>query len=554
MTSDISAAVQSIVSLNATYPLQPKQHEVITPLFLKYHSNSDVQVQTPKRILYMNHKILSYFVALSVIAASMLTSGCSESDCPDYSEIVPTVSGRILAFPGAVGGGCLATGGRGGEIVHVTNLNDSGEGSFREAVSKPNRIVIFDVGGTIELCSDVSVQSNITIAGQTAPGGAGITLKNYKLGLGGENIICRFISSRPGERGVDTDYDALGGSNGKNSIIDHCSFGWANDEQWGLYSECDNITVQYSVIGPANSFSYHSKGAHGFGIMLGRTNATWDHNLIVHNQSRNFRGKVPGKGVCDFTNNVIYDWGSQTAYGTLGHVNYVGNTLKAGKSTASGFNYLSVGDSGTDPENYLIYLKGNRFLNIDGSEYKNFSSDNWSGISYGSGKSEENTKSDSPFEMLADGIDVSTVNSAEDSVSAYDNVLKYAGCGISDKKRTAIDKQCAEDVKKGKGTLSGARPYDEADESAKKQIDRYKIECGTVYEYPNSVLINDITDSDGDGMPDEWEKDRSLNPNDPADASGDYLGLGYTNIEYYINDLTVEAFPKGIVELSPKIK
>lgn len=502
----------------------------------------------------MKHRILSSFLALSVLAASLLTAGCSKTDEKNYAEIVPTSSGRILAFPGAVGGGSLATGGRGGEIVHVTNLNDSGEGSFREAVSKPNRIVIFDVGGTIELKSDVSVQSNITIAGQTAPGGAGITLKNYKLGLGGENIICRFISSRPGERGVDKDYDALGGSSGANSIIDHCSFGWANDEQWGLYSKCDNITVQYSVIGPANSFSYHSKGVHGFGIMLGRTNATWDHNLIVHNLSRNFRGKVPGKGVCDFTNNVIYNWGSQTAYGTLGHVNYVGNTLKAGKSTVSGFNYLSVDDSGTGPENYLIYLSGNRFLNTDGSEYKDYSSDNWSGISYGSEKSERNTKADSPFEMLANGIDVSSATNAEDSASAYDIVLEYAGCGISSKKRTSIDRQCAKDVEKGTGTLSGARPYDEADEAAKKQIDKYKIECGTVYEYPKAVFKDDITDSDGDGMPDKWETDRGLNPDDSADASGDYLGLGYTNIEYYINDLTVEAFPKGVVKASPKIK
>ena len=184
------------------------------------------------------------------------------------NEPVSAASTPLIAFPGAKGGGSLATGGRGGKVVHVTNLNDSGTGSFRDAVGTSNRIVVFDVGGTIELKSDVVVKGNVTIAGQTAPGGSGITLKNYKLGLGGDNIIVRYVSSRPGERGTNADYDAWGGSNGGNSIVDHCSLGWANDEQWGLYSDCDNLTVQYSVIGPSNSFSYHSKGIHGFGICL----------------------------------------------------------------------------------------------------------------------------------------------------------------------------------------------------------------------------------------------------------------------------------------------
>ena len=177
---------------------------------------------------------------------------------------------NLPAFPGAEGGGKFATGGRGGKIYHVTNLNDSGPGSFRDAVGGSNRIVVFDVSGTIELKSDVVVKDNVTVAGQTAPGGKGITLKNYKIGLGGNNIILRFISSRPGERGTNADYDAFGGANGSNSIVDHCSIGWANDEQWGLYSNNTNQTVQWSLIGPANSFSYHSKGIHGFGIMFGK--------------------------------------------------------------------------------------------------------------------------------------------------------------------------------------------------------------------------------------------------------------------------------------------
>ena len=247
---------------------------------------------------------------------------------------------KLPAFPGAVGAGKYATGGRGGEVYHVTNLNDSGEGSFRDAVSKSGRIVVFDVSGTIELKGNILCQSNVTIAGQTAPGGSGITLKNFKMGMSGDNIICRFISSRPGPyAATSSGNDAWGGAKGSNSIIDHCSMGWTTDEQWGLYSNNEYYTVQYSVLGPADSWGGHKKGLHGFGIMLGNGWLTFDHNLIIHNVSRNFRGKIPQQKTADFTNNVIYDWGYQTAYGTIGHLNYVNNTLKAGNSTTGGYHW-----------------------------------------------------------------------------------------------------------------------------------------------------------------------------------------------------------------------
>ncbi len=468
-------------------------------------------------------------------------------------------SRNIIAFPGADGGGKYVTGGRGGTVVYVKNLNDSGKDSFRDAVSKPNRIVVFKVGGTIELKKDVVVNSNITVAGQTAPGGAGITLKNYKIGLGGSNVILRFISSRPGERGTNADYDAFGGANGSNSIVDHCSIGWANDEQWGLYSKNDNYTVQYSIIGPSNSFSYHSKGIHGFGIMLGRANASWHHNLIVHNVSRNYRGKVTDKNTVDFTNNVIYNWASQTAYGTLGHVNYVNNTLKMGASTISGKHYISVGDSGTKPENYSIYLTGNRFLNINNTNYGGLTSNNWAGITYGSnsGKTEANTRSDTPFTMLVNGENVSAAANVESSEDSYNHVLDYAGAGISTSQRPAIDKQVADETRNGTGSLTGARPYSEASAEQKATIDKYKMECGVQYKYPDAVLTGAAVDTDGDGMPDEWEKARGLNPDSAKaadgtlESNGDYCGQGYTNIEYYINDLTVNAFPPNTVRLSP---
>ena len=299
-------------------------------------------------------------IVCMVISAFMLVSLITVFDTSEVSA-----ANTLPAFPGAEGGGMYATGGRGGQVVHVTNLNDSGSGSFRDAVGTSNRIVVFDVGGTITLKSDVVVKGNVTILGQTAPGGAGITLKNGKIGMGGDNIIVRYISSRPGEKGSG-DYDAWGGSNGSNSIIDHCSIGWANDEQFGLYSNNMNQTVQYTIIGPSDCVSYHSKGAHGFGVMFGKGENSWHHNLICHSLSRNFRGKVVGTYAMDFVNNVIYDWGSQTAYGTFGHENYVNNYLKAGPSTKGGYNFINI-SSGTAPENYKFYLTGNKMVNPDNS-------------------------------------------------------------------------------------------------------------------------------------------------------------------------------------------
>lgn len=462
---------------------------------------------------------------------------------------VSAASGSVIAFPGAVGGGKYATGGRGGEVVHVTNLNDSGEGSFRDAVSKSNRIVVFDVSGTIELKGNILVSSNVTIAGQTAPGGSGITLKNYKLGMSGDNIICRYISSRPGPyASTSSGNDAWGGAKGSNSIIDHCSMGWTTDEQWGLYSNNEYYTVQYSVIGPADSWGGHKKGLHGFGMMMGKGNLSFDHNLIIHNVSRNFRGKVPDQKTADFTNNVIYDWGYQTAYGTIGHLNYVNNTLKMGNSTTGGKHYVYV-DSTTKPENFKIYIAGNRILNKDGSVYAGPTYDNWSGVDVKEsiGITKNDLVSGTPFQTLVNGENVSSVIAAESAEASYDHVVTYAGNGIAPNKRTAIDRQCAYETINGTGQCSGTSEYD----STVTDLNKYNIMCGVTYNYPDPVLNKEIVDNDNDGMADDWELERGLDPNDPYDYSGDYCGQGYMNIEYYINDLTIDSFPEGVVTRSP---
>ncbi len=482
--------------------------------------------------------------ALAVVTAAMTI--LTTTALLPAEQSVPTASAAdaILAFPGAVGGGRYATGGRGGEVYHVTNLNDSGTGSLRDAVSQSNRIVVFDVSGTIELESNIVCQSNITIAGQTAPGGAGVTLKNYKLGLGGTNCIVRYLSSRPGPyKATSSGNDALGGAGGSNSILDHCSIGWASDEQWGLYSKNDNYTLQYSVIGPANSWGGHAKGVHGFGIMFGRANFSFDHNLIIHCVSRNFRGKVTDQNAADFTNNVIYDWGYQTTYGTVGHINYVNNTLKAGNSTTGAYYYAQVSDN----ENFAFYLTGNRILNKDNS-VRNDENSNWSAMKYNDSKSEATTRVDEHFPITVNGVDCSTTLTAESAADSYEHVISFAGNGISPTQRTAIDQQCADETRNGTGSCSGTAAYD----SSVTDLDKYSIACGVTYEYPAAVLEKTIIDNDNDGMDDEWEEARGLNPSDPTDINGDYCGQGYTNIEYYINDLTVDSFPEGVVERSPE--
>lgn len=483
------------------------------------------------------------------VMASALMAVCSAAGAFPQMGLPTAKAAGVIAFPGAVGGGKYATGGRGGEVVHVTNLNDSGAGSFRDAVSKPNRIVVFDVSGTIELKGNILCSNNITIAGQTAPGGSGITLKNYKMGMSGDNIICRYISSRPGPyASTSSGNDAWGGAKGSNSIIDHCSMGWTTDEQWGLYSNNLNYTVQYSVLGPADSWGGHKKGLHGFGIMLGKGDLTFDHNLIIHNVSRNFRGKVPDQYVADFTNNIIYDWGYQTTYGTIGHLNYVNNTLKAGNSTTGGYHWMYV-DSSTKPQNFKVYCAGNRMINKDGS-VNGITNNNWDGVTVKEsiGITKNDLYSASPFPININGENVSTATTCESAAASYDHVISFAGNGISPEKRTAIDRQCADETKNGTGQCSGTAAFD----SSEANLTKYNIKCGVTYTYPSAVLKKEITDTDNDGMDDNWELARGLDPSDPTDTNGDYCGQGYTNIEYYINDLTIDSFPSGVVKLSPE--
>ena len=249
--------------------------------------------------------------------------------------------------------------------------------------------------------------------------------------------------------------DAWGGAKGSNSIIDHCSMGWTTDEQWGLYSNNENYTVQYSVLGPLPIHGADTKRAARLWNNDGQGNLTFDHNLIIHNVSRNFRGKVVGTATADFTNNIIYDWGYQTAYGTIGHLNYVNNYLKGtGKSTTGGYHWMYV-DSGTSPQNFKVYCSGNKMINKDGSTHA-ITNDNWSGVTLKTaiGITKDDLYSASSFATNINGENVSTATTCENADAAYDHVIDFAGNGISSDKRTAIDQQCAYETRTGTGSAA----------------------------------------------------------------------------------------------------
>lgn len=244
---------------------------------------------------------------------------------------------QTLAFPGAEGYGKYTTGGRGGKVYVVTNLNDSGSGSLREAVEAEGaRIVVFAVDGTIELKSPLRINNdNITIAGQSAPGD-GICLKDYPLSINASNVIVRYIRVRVGDR-YKQDSDGVGGGRygQKNVILDHLSVSWSIDECLSIY-KTENLTVQWCLVAHSLNQSKHTKGSHGFGGIWGGYKASFHHNLLANHASRNPRfSSVDGTKWVDVRNNVIYNWGYKSSYGGGHHaeINVVNNYYKPGPAS-----------------------------------------------------------------------------------------------------------------------------------------------------------------------------------------------------------------------------
>ncbi|KPL20989.1 MAG: hypothetical protein AMJ75_10820 [Phycisphaerae bacterium SM1_79] len=421
-------------------------------------------------------------------------------------------STNIRAFPGAEGFGAYSKGGRGGKVYHITTLENRGPGSLREAVEAEGpRIVVFDLSGTIRLKTPLEIRNPfITIAGQTAPGD-GICLRDQTFVVAADHVIVRYLRCRLGDGAQGG--DAVTIATGHNIIIDHCSASWSLDEalssstHWPVLND---LTVQWCFITEA----LNPKG-HGFGSLIRGCQGvrySYHHNLYAHNRGRNPRpGNYdrpntpeadPNGLLLDFRNNVIYNWeGSHAGYNadkaSITRLNYVGNYLVPGPNSVSNGIAYSEGSP-----NNRGYFAGNYYNHI-------LPADPWSVVNFGDwNKSQIATyKQSKPFET---GPIVT-----QDAKEAYQAVLAHGGASMP--RRDTVDRRIVEDVKTGKGHIINSQ--------------------NDVGGWPELKSAAATSDRDGDGMPDEWEKQHNLNPEDASDGTSDADGDGYTNVEEYLNSL-----------------
>jgi hypothetical protein len=438
------------------------------------------------------------------------------------------ISAQIASFPGAEGFGAVSSGGRGGKVMLVTNLDDSGAGSLRAAIqSAGSRIVVFRVSGTIELESSLNITNgNITIAGQTAPG-EGICIKNYPIYIDADNVIIRFLRCRLGDES-NTEEDAMSGRNHKKIIIDHCSMSWSVDECASFYDN-EQFTMQYCLISESLYQSVHQKGNHGFGGIWGGRGASFHHNLLAHHSSRNPRwcgsrySNLADQEVVDHRNNVIYNWGFNSCYGAEGgSYNMVGNYYKYGPATSPDIRDRIINpdaDDGTNSQSAGImgkffisgnYISGNKFT----------TQDNWLGVDGVTATEKQQIRLSAP---------VSSPPITEQSAQeAFEYVITQAGAVLP--VRDTIDRRVVWETVKGKASFGGVYGKD-------KGIIDTQVTAGG---WPVLESAEAPADTDNDGMPDSWEDSNGLDRNNPDDRNGDFSGEGYTNIEYYINGLVDE--------------
>ncbi len=406
-----------------------------------------------------------------------------------------STNAQQLAFPGAQGWGRFATGGRAGTVYHVTNLNDSGAGSLRDAVSQPNRIIVFDVAGVIKISSRIVFKNNLYVAGQTAPG-EGITVYGNGVSFSGaNNIIVRYMRFRMGHKG-DSGKDAAGIANGTNMIFDHCSFSWGCDETFsinpdGKGTNPENITISNSIMG--QGLMDHSAGG-----LMQSNNITLYRNLYCDNSTRN--NKVKGKN--QYVNNIVYNW-SNGAY------------IMGGDS--EGQSYCNI------ESNLFINgpAKGGAAFTGGNSNFHFYGDDNWQ---------------DRNMDGVFDPVLVTDYSASDRQSTPYDypELEKFPG-------NTLIENLLP--------TVGASLPYRDYSDyymidevmSFGKKGELISNEENLVYGAPDTWTVwggEKRVDTDGDGMPDEWETANGTDPN-KNDAMVKAAN-GYANIENYINSITVE--------------
>ena len=437
---------------------------------------------------------------------------------------------RHLAFEGAEGYGRFAIGGRGGKVVHVTNLNDDGPGSFREAVTNEigPRTIVFDVAGTIELKSRLAVSSPyVTIAGQTAPG-KGICIKGAPFGVGPDGI-CRFIRVRLG--GGRT-FDGIGMAGADHSITDHCSISWTIDESFSSRG-AKNITLQNTLISEALNIAGHKnykKGkGHGYAATIGGNVGSFHHNLLAHCAGRNWSmgGGLDGNGyyagALDIFNNVVYNWGGRATDGGAHEVNFVNNYYKMGPSTTQKY-ILRAQLEGVGKGSQSYYCAGNIRQDKDGKlvtdneQLRRYELSNGQVLDW-------NVWVDKPFFPS-----YAEIESAED---AYKSTLSDVGCNMP-----VFDEHDQRIVRE---TMEGSYTYTGSVGKTPGIIDNEK-DAGGYENYPEEKRAADF-DSDGDGLPNWWEELHQTDPNSPegdfSDSNADPDKDGYTNLEEYLDWMSV---------------
>ncbi|MBR6864211.1 MAG: fibronectin type III domain-containing protein [Bacteroidales bacterium] len=484
------------------------------------------------------------------------TTGTVDPDPPTpptpsitYADFaIPSVEedGVARAFPGAEGGGMYVTGGRGGKVIHVTNLNDKGAGSLRAAIEeKGARTIVFDVAGIIELQSALKVQNgDVTIAGQTAPGD-GICLKNYNFRIHASNVIVRFIRCRMGDE-KKTEDDAMnlytGDNNLQDVIIDHCSLSWSTDE-CGTFYGMTNFSLQWCILSESLRNSVHGKGKHGYGGIWGGTNATYHHNLLAHHDSRNPRLDHDYvstlKGPVSLVNNVIYNWGDNSTYGgesandnnEYKKYNIVNNYYKPGPATAAGKvrfidPWTKACDNCTKKTGSTTIVPGHFYMDgnvMDG--YDGLTGDNWTGTTAAAAVI-ANIKSDAKFSYA----EKATSLSLQKATDAYTAVMGYAGASF---KRDQVDTRIARETKNGNYTYTGSNGSTNGFIDTQADVGGWPTYAATDDE------VAKVKDTDGDGIPDAVEDAFGLDKASAADGAAKTLDKSgrYTNLEMYLHYL-----------------